>query len=67
MEICPKIVKAVISVISVDYVNETELDKKALELVLEDFLSAWNDMKAELAELQRRQDEMVFQTTGVSL
>lgn len=38
----------------VDYVNETELDKKALELVLEDFLSAWNDMKAELAELQRR-------------
>lgn len=51
----------------VDYVNETELDKKALELVLEDFLSAWNDMKAELAELQRRQDEMVFQTTGVSL
>ena len=34
----------------VDYVNETELDKKALELVLEDFLSAWNDMKAELAD-----------------
>ncbi|EXZ24631.1 hypothetical protein M086_1568 [Bacteroides fragilis str. S13 L11] len=43
------------------------MDKKALELVLEDFLSAWNDMKAELAELQRRQNEMGFQTTGVSL
>ena len=51
----------------VDCVNETELDKKTLELVLEDFPSAWNHMKAELAELQRRQNEMGFQTTGVSL
>lgn len=44
----------------VDRVNEVELDKKAMELVLEDFLHSQQEMKAELAELRKSQEEMVL-------
>lgn len=44
----------------VDRVNETELDKKAMELVLEDFLHAQQAMKAELAEMRKKQEEIDF-------
>lgn len=42
----------------VDRVNETELDKKAMELVLEDFLNTQKEMKEELAEMRKRQEQI---------
>ena len=41
----------------VDRVNETELDKKAMEFVLEDFLNAQTEMQEELAEMRKTQKQ----------
>lgn len=42
----------------VDRVNDLELDKKAMELVLEDFLHTQQEMKEEQAEMKKKQDQM---------
>ena len=42
----------------VDRVNETDLDKKVMELVLEDFLNAQKEMEEELSEMRKIQKQM---------
>lgn len=42
----------------VDRVNEMDLDKRAMELVLEDFLKAKKEMQEELSVMKKRQEQL---------
>lgn len=43
----------------IDRVKESELDKKVMKLILEDFFDAQQAMKEELAEMRKTQSQMV--------